>query len=237
MGAAFVLPEARKGGVFRLLSDRLHAAAAQSGVRALYSLSVTHHVATQKASEALGRITVELRLATDLPRACHQFLMCGIMSKANRRPSRQQDAGRSQMDAGQEVPGQLVIAGGNRSILLEFLEKILNEMARLVPLSIILTPHDTITFRWNHRRDLRCRQYRQYPVIGVIGLVGQQGVRRQARQQLIGPHQVRGLPSAEHKTRRIAQGVRQGMNLGAQAALAAPDGLVAPRFFWAPALC
>ncbi len=68
MGAAFVLPEARKGGVFRLLSDRLHAAAAQSGVRALYSLSVTHHVATQKASEALGRITVELRLATDLPR-------------------------------------------------------------------------------------------------------------------------------------------------------------------------
>jgi hypothetical protein len=32
MGAAFVLPEARKGGVFRLLSDRLHAEAAQSGV-------------------------------------------------------------------------------------------------------------------------------------------------------------------------------------------------------------
>ena len=64
MGAAFVLPEARKGGVFRLLSDHLHAEAAQSGVRALYSLSVTHHVATQKASEALGRITVGLRLAS-----------------------------------------------------------------------------------------------------------------------------------------------------------------------------
>lgn len=64
MGAAFVLPEARKGGVFRLLSDQLHSDAAQSGVRALYSLSVTHHVATQKASEALGRITVGLRLAS-----------------------------------------------------------------------------------------------------------------------------------------------------------------------------
>ncbi|MBP8290593.1 MAG: ATP-binding protein [Chromatiaceae bacterium] len=64
MGAAFVLPEARKGGIFRRLSDRLHADAAQSGVRALYSLSVTHHVATQKASEALGRITVGLRLAS-----------------------------------------------------------------------------------------------------------------------------------------------------------------------------
>ncbi len=64
IGAAFVLPEARKGGVFRQLSDQLHADARQSGVRALYSLSVTHHVATQKASEALGRITVGLRLAS-----------------------------------------------------------------------------------------------------------------------------------------------------------------------------
>jgi anti-sigma regulatory factor (Ser/Thr protein kinase) len=64
MGAAFVLPEARKGGVFRLLSDHLHADAARSGVRALYSLSVTNHVATQKASEAMGRISVGLRLAS-----------------------------------------------------------------------------------------------------------------------------------------------------------------------------
>ncbi len=110
-------------------------------------------------------------------------------------------------------------------------------MARLVPLSILLTRHDPVAFRWNDRRNLRCRQHRQHPFIGVIGLVGQPGVRRQARQQRIGPHSVRGLPPAEHNTRRIAQGVRQGMNLGAQATLAAPDGLVAPRFFWAPALC
>ena len=33
------------------------------------------------------------------------------------------------MDACQEVPGQLVVAGGNRTILLEFLEKILKELA------------------------------------------------------------------------------------------------------------
>lgn len=64
MGAAFVLPEARMAGVFRQLSDRLHADARHSGVRALYSLSVTHHIATQKISAEAGRITVGLRLAS-----------------------------------------------------------------------------------------------------------------------------------------------------------------------------
>ncbi len=76
MGAAFVLPEARMAGVFRQLSDRLHADARHSGVRmagvfrqlsdrlhadarhsgvrALYSLSVTHHIATQKISAEAG---------------------------------------------------------------------------------------------------------------------------------------------------------------------------------------
>lgn len=64
MGAAFVLPEARQAKVFRQLSDRLHADARQSGVRALYSLSVTNHVATQKISQEAGRITVGLRLGS-----------------------------------------------------------------------------------------------------------------------------------------------------------------------------
>lgn len=64
MGAAFVRPEARKGGVFHILSDHLHAEAARSGVRALYSLSVTNHIATQKTSEAAGRISVGLRLGS-----------------------------------------------------------------------------------------------------------------------------------------------------------------------------
>ena len=64
MGAAFVLPETRQAGVFRQLSDRLHADARQSGVRALFSLSVTNHIATQKISQEAGRITVGLRLGS-----------------------------------------------------------------------------------------------------------------------------------------------------------------------------
>jgi serine/threonine-protein kinase RsbW len=64
MGAAFVRPEVRKDGVFRQLSEQLHAAAFNSGVRGLFSLSITNHVATQKISQQAGRLTVGIRLAS-----------------------------------------------------------------------------------------------------------------------------------------------------------------------------
>ena len=64
MGAAFVLPELRKAGVFRELAERIHAEAEKSSAHALFSLSVTNHVATQKASEAMGRLSVALHLAS-----------------------------------------------------------------------------------------------------------------------------------------------------------------------------
>src|SRR6266852_2189935 len=41
----------------------------------------------------------------------------------------------------------------------------------------------------------------------------------------------------QEEGKRIAQGVRQRMDFGAQSAFAAPDCLVFAVFFWAPALC
>jgi anti-sigma regulatory factor (Ser/Thr protein kinase) len=64
MGAAFVRPECRGGGVFQALSRCAHDDAARCGLSSLYSLSVTNHVATQKISEREGRRTVGLRLAS-----------------------------------------------------------------------------------------------------------------------------------------------------------------------------
>ena len=64
MGAAFILPELRSSGVFRALSAHVHADAQASGLSALYSLSVTNRLSTQKLSEAMGRISVGLRLAS-----------------------------------------------------------------------------------------------------------------------------------------------------------------------------
>ena len=57
------------------------------------------------------------------------------------------------------------------------------------------------------------------------------------RQQRIRALQVMGLTGGQKEGERIAEGVDQGMNFGAQSAFAAPDRLVFAVFFWAPALC
>ena len=57
------------------------------------------------------------------------------------------------------------------------------------------------------------------------------------RQQGIRPLQVVRLPRRERKTGRVAERVDQGVDLGAQAASAAPDRLLAATFLIAPALC
>jgi hypothetical protein len=77
----------------------------------------------------------------------------------------------------------------------------------------------------------------QDPLVGVEALVGEQNVSVQLRQQCIGPFQVAGLSAGEMKSNGIAEGVDGGVNLRAQSAFAAPDGLLAAPFFSAPALC
>lgn len=64
MGAAFVRPERRREGVFGQLAEEAHRDAFRSGLRGIFSLSVTNHTATQKVSERYGRRTVGIRLAS-----------------------------------------------------------------------------------------------------------------------------------------------------------------------------
>ena len=141
------------------------------------------------------------------------------------------------MDSRQEVPRQFVITSGNRSILLEFLKKVFDQMTRAIEVLVILAPHDPVALRRNDRRDLSRFQHRQHPCVRVIRFVGQHRADLQARQPLIGTDQIRCLSATERQADRIAQGIRQRMDLGAQAALAAPNGLVTDVFFNAPALC
>jgi hypothetical protein len=74
-------------------------------------------------------------------------------------------------------------------------------------------------------------------LIGIEAFVGQQGIGLQLRQQHVGTFQVAGLPTGEMKSSRVAEGIDRSVDLGAQSALAAPDGLVCALFFSAPALC
>ena len=89
--------------------------------------------------------------------------------------------------------------------------------------------------RWNHHRFVGFEQRLNHSVLGVVALVGNHRLGLAAGQQRIGTLQVVGLPRREMKPRWIAQCIRDGVNLGAQAPSATPNRLAAPPF--APALC
>ena len=141
------------------------------------------------------------------------------------------------MDAGEEVSGCLVVAGSNRSVLLELAEEIFHEMARFVHL-LVETPFDlAITFRGNNGFFSCLEERLDHALVCVIRFVCQQSVCPHLRQKLIGAIQIMGLAWAQQEGERITQGIDHGVDFGAQSALAAPDRLVFARFFWAPALC
>ena len=89
----------------------------------------------------------------------------------------------------------------------------------------------------DHER-LSCRkQGLDHALVGIEGFVCQQGIGLHMRQQRIGALQIMGLARRQEEGQRIAQGIDQRMDFGAQSAFAAPDRLVFAVFFWAPALC
>jgi hypothetical protein len=80
-------------------------------------------------------------------------------------------------------------------------------------------------------------QRAENPSLGVERLVGDQNTGLDLRQQGIRALQVMRLPRREREPGRVAERVNQGVDLGAQAASAAPERLVAAVFLTAPALC
>ena len=89
----------------------------------------------------------------------------------------------------------------------------------------------------DHDRLSSCKQRLDHPLVSIEGLVCQQGLGCHLRQQRVGALQIMGLPRRQDEVQRIAQRIDKGMDLGAQPAFAAPDGLVFAVFFCAPALC
>src|SRR3954447_3491668 len=142
------------------------------------------------------------------------------------------------MDGAQEVGGPLVVAGRDRPVLLQLGEEVLDQVARLVEILVVGAGVLAVGLGRDHRRPAGPSEGLEHPLLGVEGLVGDQRVGPEVGQQRVRPGEVVLLPRAEREAGRVAERVGQGVDLGAQAALAAPDGLVAgPPFFIAPALC
>jgi len=132
------------------------------------------------------------------------------------------------MDDREEVSGGLVIAGRNRSVLLELTIEVLHEVARLVQFLVV---ERSITLGRNDEL-FSCRKQRfDDTLIGIGSLVCQQGVGLHLGQKQVGTLQIMGLPRSQEEGQRISKGVDHGMDFGAQSAFAAPDRLVFAVFF------
>ena len=146
------------------------------------------------------------------------------------------DAG-CQVDGGQKVRGTLVVARRDRPKLLELGEEILNQVTRLVQILVIGTLVPTVGLGRDHRRLAGLFQRGKDPCLGVERLVGDQDVGLESGKQGVRSLQVVRLPRREREAGRVAECLDGGVDLGAQAAPAAPDGFITAVFFAAPALC
>src|SRR3954447_24287725 len=142
------------------------------------------------------------------------------------------------MDGAQEVGGPLVVAGRDRPVLLQLGEEVLDQVARLVEILVVGAGVLAVGLGRGHRRPAGPSEGLEHPLLGIEGLVGDQRVGLEVGQQRVRPGEVVLLPRAGRDAGRVAERVGQGVDLGAQAAPASTDGLVAgPPFSAAPALC
>lgn len=141
------------------------------------------------------------------------------------------------LDASQEVASGLVVACGDGPVLLEPGKEVLDHMACLVQGLVVIALLPVGAARWDHHRFVGFEQRINHPVLGVIGLVGKDGLCGCVLEQDIGALEIMRLPRCEHKSRRVAQCIDRGMDLGAQPASAASEGLLVRIPPFAPALC
>jgi hypothetical protein len=139
--------------------------------------------------------------------------------------SNEPDGRSGEVYGGEEVSGGFVVACGDASEEFEFGEEVLDQVARFVEFFIVFPLHFSVRFGRDDGLFSSLLQGFEHPLVGVKALVGDHRVGFQLRQQDICPVQLTGLAFGEMETQRIAERIDRGVDLGAQSAFAATDGL------------
>ena len=147
----------------------------------------------------------------------------------------EQDDSAGELDAGEEISGEFVVARGDGPKVLEFVEEALDEIAFAIEREIASSRGLAVGLWGNHRGDLAPVE-RVDQRISVVSLVADQGLRIGAIDQRLRASQIVGLPWREHHIDRIAERIDQDVDFGGQSAARSADRLRAV-FFRAPALC
>lgn len=141
------------------------------------------------------------------------------------------------MNCAEEVSGGFVIAGCYRPELLELGEEILDQVARLVEVSVVVSDSLAVGLGRDDNALACCGKRFNHAFISVERFVGNQRVGLHVCEQMVGACQVMRLASRQEKAGRVAQRIDDGVDLGARPASGATDGLIRSGFFGAPALC
>lgn len=142
----------------------------------------------------------------------------------------------SQGDCGEEVPGELVVSGGDAPEMLELVEEALDEVALAVDGVVDRTLSLAIPLGWDVRPGAVLGDEIQ-DGLGVITSIGNRvGGRLQAFEQVGHGGLVGGLARGEQQFERQAVGIDHGVDLGAQSSTRTADGVIRAPFF-PPAAC
>jgi hypothetical protein len=139
------------------------------------------------------------------------------------------------LDASEEISCELVVACGDCTEVLEYVEEPLDEVAFAIEREIASPRGFAICLGRNHRNDAAFGQGVDER-ISVIGFVAEQSVRIDVLNQRLSAGQIMRLPRGEYQLDGIAQGIDECMDFGGQSAARPADRLLAV-FFRAPALC
>ena len=139
------------------------------------------------------------------------------------------------MDGGKKISSEFIIPRGDGSIVLDFVEKPLDEVALAIEREITITLHLAVCLWGDHWKDCPLIE-RADQRIGVVSFVADDRARVGVFEQRLRAGQVMVLSWRQHQVDRIAQGVDERVDFGGQSSARFADGLRAV-FFRAPALC
>ena len=131
------------------------------------------------------------------------------------------------MDKGKEASSELIVANGDSSEFLEFEEKLLHKMAFLVEPPIDEPRVGVVRLGWDAKiRVVVGDKLAELPL--AVGPVCEDSGAFQVNpaEQFFSDSDVTGVAGRQHDLNRIAQGVHNGVNLGASAAPTDADALI-----------
>ena len=147
----------------------------------------------------------------------------------------EEDDSGCELDAGEEISGELVVTRGYAAEVLELVEEALDEVALAIEREIAGAEALAVGLGRDHRGDAPLGQAVDEPIASKALSPIKAAV--SAASVSVSAHAIMRLARREHQFDGIAQGIDERVDFGGQSAARAADGLLFAPFFRAPALC